>query len=96
MNVWVKRALIAVPIVVVLFFGAILLYVNVIRDDAPDELDTDDLAAAVEGPATTRSPASPSPTVRADRGAGAGDDLGRRRRPRPQPRPACRTTAPGR
>ena len=63
MNVWVKRALIAVPVAVALFFGAILLYVNVIKDDAPAELDTDDLAAAVEGPATTMVAGDSASTV---------------------------------
>ncbi len=49
MNAWVKRALIAVPLLVVLFFAAIVFYVNVIRDDAPAELGTADLSAAVAG-----------------------------------------------
>jgi polyisoprenoid-binding protein YceI len=60
MDVWMKRALVAVPIAVALFFGVIFLYVNVIRDDAPDELDTDDLAAAVTvAPAASSSSAAP-------------------------------------
>lgn len=65
MNVWVKRALIAVPVLVALFFGAILLYVNVIRDDAPAELGPEDLSAAVAGdssPAPTTA-APPAPTT---------------------------------
>jgi polyisoprenoid-binding protein YceI len=60
MNIWLKRALVAIPVVVALFFGAILLYVNVIRDDAPAELGTEDLAAAVEGDAPVGSSAAPS------------------------------------
>jgi polyisoprenoid-binding protein YceI len=75
MNVWVKRALIAVPIAVVLFFVAIMLYVNVIRDDAPDELGTSDLAAAVDGtgvPAETDAlPTTTSATVVGDAGGPA-------------------------
>lgn len=47
MNIWLKRALIGVPLIVAAFFGALLFYVNVIRDDAPAELGPDDLAAAV-------------------------------------------------
>ena len=63
MNIWLKRALVAIPVVVALFFGAILLYVNVIRQDAPAELGTEDLAAAVEGGApVASSPASSAPS----------------------------------
>ncbi len=60
MNAWVKRALIAVPLLVVLFFAAIAFYVNVIRDDAPDELGTDDLAAAVAGDSTPDATTAPT------------------------------------
>lgn len=64
MNGWVKRALIAVPVAVALFFGAILLYVNVIRPDAPDELSTSDLSAAV-GAVDTTTPDSATGTATA-------------------------------
>ena len=52
MNRWVKRILIAVPILVALFFGAILLYAKVLND-SPDALDEGDLAEAVAGADTT-------------------------------------------
>jgi polyisoprenoid-binding protein YceI len=52
-NVWLKRAVIAIPLLVAGFFGALLLYVNVIRDDPPAALGRDDLAAAVAGAPST-------------------------------------------
>jgi polyisoprenoid-binding protein YceI len=52
MNRWVKRILIAVPILVALFFGAILLYAKVLND-SPDALDEGDLSEAVAGADTT-------------------------------------------
>jgi polyisoprenoid-binding protein YceI len=48
----VKRILIAVPILIALFFGAILLYATVLND-SPDALDEADLSAAVAGTDTT-------------------------------------------
>jgi len=71
MNVWVKRALIAVPVAVALFFGAILLYVNVIKPDAPDELSTSDLSAAVAGADTTTG-STPAAIAEADAPATTG------------------------
>jgi polyisoprenoid-binding protein YceI len=61
-NVWLKRAVIAVPLLIAVFFGALLLYVNVIRDDAPAALGREDLAAAVaDAPSTDPAtvPAAP-------------------------------------
>jgi polyisoprenoid-binding protein YceI len=54
MNRWLKRALIAIPVLVALFFGAILLYAKVLND-APEALSEADLSEAVAGtgPATT-------------------------------------------
>jgi polyisoprenoid-binding protein YceI len=51
-NRWVKRILIAVPILIALFFGAILLYAKVLND-SPDALDEADLSEAVAGTDTT-------------------------------------------
>lgn len=56
MNTWVKRALIAVPVLVVLFLGAILIYVNFINDP-DDPLDEDDLAAVFDESDTVASSA---------------------------------------
>ncbi len=50
MNRWLKRALIAIPVLVALFFGAIILYAKVLND-APDALSEDDLTQAVAGSA---------------------------------------------
>jgi polyisoprenoid-binding protein YceI len=52
MKRWVKRGLIAIPILVALFFGAIFLYTEVIND-SPEALTTADLSEAVAGTATT-------------------------------------------
>jgi polyisoprenoid-binding protein YceI len=52
MNRWVKRGLIAIPILVALFVGAIFLYTEVIND-APDALSEADLSEAVAGAVTT-------------------------------------------
>jgi polyisoprenoid-binding protein YceI len=57
MNKWVKRALIAVPVLVALFFGAILVYVNFINDPE-DPFDETDLAAVFEVSDTTAVAAS--------------------------------------
>jgi polyisoprenoid-binding protein YceI len=51
-NRWVKRILIAVPVLVALFFGAILLYAEVLND-SPGALDENDLSAVVAGADTT-------------------------------------------
>jgi polyisoprenoid-binding protein YceI len=67
MNRWVKRGLIAIPILVAVFFGAILLYTKVIND-SPDALTTADLSEAVSGPATTTGATDADPS-----GEGAAD-----------------------
>ncbi len=67
MNRWVKRILIAVPILVVLFFGAILLYAKVLND-SPDALDEGDLSEAVAG-ADTTAPDSATATTAGDASA---------------------------
>jgi polyisoprenoid-binding protein YceI len=64
-NRWVKRVLIAVPIFVALFFGAILLYAKVLND-SPDALDEGDLAAAVAGADTTTPDSATAATATAD------------------------------
>ena len=48
MNRWVKRALIAIPVLVALFFGAIFLYAKVLND-SPSALSEADLSEAVAG-----------------------------------------------
>jgi polyisoprenoid-binding protein YceI len=48
MNRWVKRGLIAIPVLVALFFGAIFLYAKVLND-SPDALRESDLSEAVAG-----------------------------------------------
>lgn len=55
MNPWLKRLLIGVPVLVALFFGAVLIYVNFIKEEAAPELTTEDLSDAVDGtdPTTT-------------------------------------------
>jgi polyisoprenoid-binding protein YceI len=64
MNRWVKRIFIAVPILVALFFGAILLYAKVLND-SPDALDEGDLSEAVAG-ADTTAPDSATATTASD------------------------------
>jgi polyisoprenoid-binding protein YceI len=83
MNVWIKRALLAISVLIVCFFAAVVFYVTVLREDAPAALGRDDLAAAVAGttdaagttaPATTdpaTSPASTAPATTAPTTAGA-------------------------
>ena len=61
MNRWVKRGLIAIPVLVALFFGALLLYAKVLND-APDALSEADLSRAVAG-TEAGSPANPDGTV---------------------------------
>ena len=66
MNRWVKRGLIAIPLLVALFFGAIFLYAKVLND-APEALSEADLSEAVAGteaePATTSEGGDePAPT----------------------------------
>lgn len=76
LNLWITRALVAVPALVALFFGAVLVYVNVIREDAPERLDADDLAEIVSGttlPATITT-APPAATPAADDITAAGAD----------------------
>jgi polyisoprenoid-binding protein YceI len=62
MNRWVKRGLIAIPILVALFFGAILLYTKVIND-APDALSEADLSEAVAGTVTTTGTSDADPAA---------------------------------
>lgn len=56
-NKWVKRALIAIPVLIALVYGPILIYANWINDPDP-ELDTDDAMelAAVTVPAASDVP----------------------------------------
>ena len=56
---WLIRGLVAVAAVVVVGYGAIFIYAEVIND-APDELDTDDLSNALDEP-TDASTASTIP-----------------------------------
>ena len=61
---WLKWALLGAIGIVVLVFGAILLYAFVLND-APDELDADDLSNALTATvpdATTAPAATPAPT----------------------------------
>ena len=51
MNRWVKRGLIAIPVLVALFFGAIFLYAKVLND-SPSALSEADLSEAVAGDET--------------------------------------------
>lgn len=70
MNPWLKRLLIAVPVVVVLFFGAILVYVNFIKADADPELTTEDLGEVfATDPSTVPADGSSTPTTAASTGA---------------------------
>jgi polyisoprenoid-binding protein YceI len=55
MNRWLKRALIAIPVLVALFFGAIFLYAKVLND-SPSALSESDLSEAVAGDETTAPP----------------------------------------
>jgi polyisoprenoid-binding protein YceI len=78
MNRWVKRVLIAVPILVALFFGAILLYAKVLND-SPDALTEDDLSEAVAGTestapgATDATPDATTPPVTGETATTAAD-----------------------
>ncbi len=65
MNRWVKRILVAVPILVALFFGAILVYAKVLND-SPDALDEGDLSEAVAGADTTAPDAATATTSATD------------------------------
>lgn len=56
MNTWVKRALIAIPALIILIYGAIFVYAKVINDPDP-KLDRDDLSAAVFGDSSSTGPA---------------------------------------
>lgn len=60
MNRWLKRGLIAIPILVALFVGAIFLYTEVIND-APDALTSADLSEAVSGTVPTTGAADADP-----------------------------------
>ena len=86
MNRWLKRALIAIPVLVALFFGAIFLYAKVLND-APEALSEADLSEAVAGPSrpTTSTPARSAPLPR--RHIGTGGRHRRRRGHRPPTRP---------
>jgi polyisoprenoid-binding protein YceI len=63
-NRWVKRGLIAVPVLVALFFGAIFLYTVI--NDSPDALTTADLSEAVA--ATSTAPTSDGTDPSAENG----------------------------
>jgi polyisoprenoid-binding protein YceI len=52
MNRWLKRALIAIPVLVALFFGSIFLYAKVLND-SPSALSESDLSEAVAGEQST-------------------------------------------
>ena len=49
---FIKWAVLGVVVLVALVYGAIFIYANVIND-SPDELDTDDLSAAIEATTST-------------------------------------------
>ena len=87
MNRWVKRGLIAIPVLVALFFGAIFLYAKVLND-SPSALSEADLSEAVAGDETT-TPAEPGAhnTAAADTTDTADTDghRGHRRVDRPAP-----------
>lgn len=69
-----KRASFAVLLLAVALFGAILLYVNVLRDEAPAALGTEDLSTAVAGAGTAAATAPPAPSSEpAPPGAGSYD-----------------------
>jgi polyisoprenoid-binding protein YceI len=75
MNRWVKRGLIAIPILVALFVGAIFLYTEVIND-APEALTSADLSEAVAGTVTTDAPdADPPADGTTDPATRTGGDL---------------------
>ncbi|CAN5680680.1 hypothetical protein BH24ACT5_BH24ACT5_31620 [soil metagenome] len=56
MNTWVKRALIAIPALIILIYGGIFVYAKIINDPDP-KLDTNDLSAAVLADSSSTSPA---------------------------------------
>jgi polyisoprenoid-binding protein YceI len=60
MNRWVKRGLIAIPVLVALVFGAILIYANFINDP-PDRLSGRDLSERVAAAATSPTTDSTDP-----------------------------------
>jgi polyisoprenoid-binding protein YceI len=61
-NRWVKRGLIAIPVLVALFFGGILLYTKVLND-APDPLSEAQLAERVAAGATASSAPEAAPAT---------------------------------
>ncbi|MEM9517581.1 MAG: YceI family protein [Actinomycetota bacterium] len=63
---FIKWAVLGVVVLVALVYGAIFIYANVIND-SPDELDTDDLSAAIEAttPSTAPADTSAAPTTAA-------------------------------
>jgi polyisoprenoid-binding protein YceI len=68
MNRWLKRGLIAIPVLVALFFGAIFLYAKVLND-SPSALSEADLSEAVTGTVVgTSTPASAPETEAAAEG----------------------------
>jgi polyisoprenoid-binding protein YceI len=72
MNRWLKRGLIAIPVLVALFFGAIFLYAKVLND-SPSALSEADLSEAVAGTVVgTSTPASAPETEAASEGTAAG------------------------
>ncbi|MEO1058386.1 MAG: YceI family protein [Actinomycetota bacterium] len=63
---FIKWAVLGVVVLVALVYGAIFIYANVIND-SPDELDTDDLSAAIDAttPSTAPAATSAAPTTAA-------------------------------
>ncbi len=62
MNRWVKRGLIAIPVLIALAFGAILVYANVINDP-PDRLSEAQLSERVASAASSPSTDGTDPPV---------------------------------
>ena len=81
MNSWLKRALVAGLSIVVLFFAAVVVYVNWINDPDPvlDEGDLAEVFARDSEPTTRPAPATAAPDVAADLPAvGEGTSSGNR------------------
>jgi polyisoprenoid-binding protein YceI len=76
MNRWVKRILIALPILVALFFGAIFLYAKVLND-APDALSEADLSERVAAETTVPGSSDSTATTEETAAAPAATDAGR-------------------
>jgi polyisoprenoid-binding protein YceI len=69
MNRWLKRGLIAIPVLVALFFGAIFLYAKVLND-SPSALSEADLSEAVAGTVVGTSTPASAPEAAAEGTAG--------------------------